>query len=187
MRKPGLVFTFERTKCQLLPSLCLSLSSVKHLSATFPKLVTVIYLFSSSLWKLLIKSSLRRKLCHYLDSSDFFFFFCIFWRLWMHERRWWEKDEDHRFSSGDAQRCCALWSPAAFCVTAHADQTCCWGECPGMAGGKRPASPQNDKGGDSPVFSVGKEFSAYPSLHVQCICLPNFSQRVRFWIFNLPG
>lgn len=75
MRKPGLVFTFERTKCQLLPSLCLSLSSVKHLSATFPKLVTVIYLFSSSLWKLLIKSSLRRKLCHYLDSSDFLFFF----------------------------------------------------------------------------------------------------------------
>lgn len=78
MRKPGLVFTFERTKCQLLPSLCLSLSSVKHLSATFPKLVTVIYLFSSSLWKLLIKSSLRRKLCHYLDSSDFLFFLVSF-------------------------------------------------------------------------------------------------------------
>lgn len=102
-RKPSLVFTFERTKCQLLPRLCLSLSSVKPLFDIFPTLITGIFLFSSSLWKLLIKHYLRRTFCHYLDTSDFF---CTFWRLQMHIRRWWEKDKDHRFSPGDAQRWC---------------------------------------------------------------------------------
>lgn len=72
VRKPGLVFTFERTKCQLLPSPCLGLSSVKHLFETFLTLVTVIFSFLSSLWKLLIKNSLKGKL---LSLSRYLFYF----------------------------------------------------------------------------------------------------------------
>lgn len=37
----------------------------------------------------------------------------------MHERRQWEKDEDHRFSSRDAQRCCGsvIYRDPTFFVT----------------------------------------------------------------------
>lgn len=44
---------------------------------TLPTLLMIIFQFSSSLWKWLLKNSLRRKLCHYLETSDFLHIFSL--------------------------------------------------------------------------------------------------------------
>lgn len=125
-----------------------------------PTLLTVIFQFSSSLWKWLVKNSLSRKLCHYLETSQSFApFQSGFEGCRRMKEGGREEDDDRSFSFCKGQRCWdSLGSPAAFRVAAHAVWTCCQRRWSAMAGGKGSALAEMTKVASvSPGFSVGKD------------------------------